>query len=408
VIGTRLVKQISVSFNLCLIEIWSNKLRTVITSFGIFLGVTSYLVNVAFLRGIDLDIKTNLEQIGGLNIITIKKKKASTDDEKIQFNNSNGLKLSDIEEIATSLPYIKSTLPIIDIPWEIAKAAGKNRYVKPFAVSQSYLNAYNYEVQEGRPFTNTDYTKNLSVCLIGIRIVKELFPNDLSAVGKTITLLNHTFTIVGIIKTDDQFSYKAIQFLFPYSLYTSRFGVKDGTMEEIAVELKKSDYAEKARIDFTRLLKQKHRGIEDFEVESNGTKIQEMRAASTGIKVLLTSISVITLLIGGISIMNIMFAALGDRIREIGVRKALGARRSDIFMQFIIEAIMVSFVGGLPGLFIGGCVVFFPPGVFPYTPTLSFVDYGLAVVFTLVSGIISGMSPAIRASAMQPVEALRY
>jgi putative ABC transport system permease protein len=408
VIGTRLVNQISVSFKLCLIEIWSNKLRTVITSFGIFLGVTSYLVNVAFIRGIDLDIKTNLEQIGGLNIITIKKKKASTDDEKIQFNNSNGLKLSDIEEIATSLPYIKSTLPIIDIPWEMAKAEGKNTYAKPFAVSQSYLNAYNYEVQEGCQFTNTDYTKILSVCLIGIRIVKELFPNELSAVGKTITLLNHTFTIVGIIKTDDQFSYKAIQFIFPYSLYTSRFGVKDGTMEEIAVELKKSDFAEKARIDFTRLLKQKHRGIEDFEVESNGAKIQEMRAASTGIKVLLTSISVITLLIGGISIMNIMFAALGDRIREIGVRKALGARRSDIFMQFIIEAIMVSFVGGLPGLFIGGCVVFFPPGVFPYTPTLSFVDYGLAVVFTLVSGLISGMSPAIRASAMQPVEALRY
>jgi putative ABC transport system permease protein len=343
-----------------------------------------------------------------LNIITIKKKNASTDTEKLLFNNSSGLKLSEIEEISTSLPYIKSTLPIIDIPWEMAKVAGKNTYVKPFAISQSYLRAYNYKVQEGRPFINTDYTEKLSVCLIGIRIVKELFPTDLSAIGKTITLLNHTFTIVGIIETYDQFSYKAIQFLFPYSLYTSRFGPKDDFLDEIAVELNTTDFAEKACIDFTRLLKQKHRGIEDFEVESNQTKIQEMRSASTGIKVLLTSISVITLLIGGISIMNIMFAAIGDRIREIGVRKALGARRSDIFMQFIIEAIMVSFVGGLPGLLIGGCVVFFPPGVFPYTPTLSFVDYGLAVVFTLVSGIISGMSPAFRASTMQPVEALRF
>jgi putative ABC transport system permease protein len=408
VIGTRAIKQVSVSCKLCLIEIWSNKLRTIITSFGIFLGVTSYLVNVAFLRGIDLNIKTNLEEIGGLNIITVKKKSSSTEEEKVQFNNSNGLKLSEIEEISSTLPYVKNTLPKVDLPWEMAKAAGKSTYTKPFAVSKSFTSAYNYKTQQGRLFTNNDFTQKLSVCLIGIRIIEELFPTDSSVIGKTITLFNHSFTIIGVIKTDDKFSDKASQFLFPYSLFTYRFGAKDAPMEAIAIELKNSDYAEKAHADFTRFLKQRHRGIEDFEIETNVSKIAEMRSASTGIKVLFICVSTITLLIGGISIMNIMFAALGDRIREIGVRKALGARRSDIFMQFIVEAITVSFVGGIPGLLIGGCIVFFPEGVFPYTPSLSFFDFALAVVFIFVSGIISGMSPAIRASTMQPVEALRY
>jgi putative ABC transport system permease protein len=383
-------------------------MRTVITSFGIFLGVVSYLVNVAFLRGIEEDIKKNMEEIGGLSILTIKKKTASTDEEKTTLSSSQGIQLSEIDTIAKQLSYIKSTLPKADLEWEMIKANGKNTYTKPIAASSEYLEAFNYEVEKGRIFTSNDYNTTINVCLIGKRIVESLFEKDYNCIGKKVSIFNQAFTIIGIIKTEDSYSWKSIQFIFPYSLYTYRFGQKTKYVDEISVELVSSDFAEKAIIDITRILKQIHRGIEDFEIEANLTKLNELKAASSGIKILLSVISIITLCIGGISIMNIMFAALGDRIREIGIRKAMGARRVDLFFQFIIEAIIVSLVGGIPGIVLGSSILFFPKGFFPYVPILTIQDFIVALCFTMMCGIVAGFTPALRAANMQPVEALRY
>ncbi len=404
----RFVQQFKVSITLCLLELWSNRMRTVITSFGIFLGAVSYLVNVAFIRGIDEDMKRNMEEIGGLSIVTIKKKTASTEKEKITFSTSQGIQLSEIDTIAKKLTYIKSTLPKADLEWEMIKANGKYTYTKPIAASREYLDAFNYEVEKGRTFTSNDYSSTLNICLIGKRIVETLFGNDSNCIGKKVTIFNKTFTIAGIIKTDDSGSWKSIQFIFPYSLYTYRFGQKNKGIDEISVKLISSDFAEKAITDITRMLKQMHRGILDFEIEANLTKVDELRAASSGIKILLSVISMITLCIGGISIMNIMFAALGDRIREIGIRKAMGARRVDLFLQFIIEAIIVSLVGGIPGILLGSSVLFFPKGIFPYLPILTVQDFIVALCFTMICGIVAGFTPAFRAATMQPVEALRY
>lgn len=404
----RFVQQIKISIKLCLLELWSNKMRTVITSLGIFLGAVSYLVNVAFLRGIEEDIKNNMEEIGGLSILTIKKKTASTDEEKVMLSSSQGIQLSEIDTIAKQLSYIKSTLPKADLEWEMIKANGKNTYTKPIAASSEYLEAFNYEVEKGRTFTSNDYSSTINVCLIGKRIVESLFEKEDNCIGKKVTIFNQTFTIIGIIKTEDSYSWKSIQFIFPYSLYSYRFGQKTKYGDEISVELVSSDYAEKALVDIKRILKQIHRGIEDFEIEANLTKLEELRSASSGIKILLSVISIITLCIGGISIMNIMFAALGDRIREIGIRKAIGARRGDLFFQFIIEAIIVSLVGGIPGIVLGSSILFFPKGFFPYVPILTVQDFIIALCFTIICGIIAGFTPALRAANMQPVEALRY
>jgi ABC-type antimicrobial peptide transport system permease subunit len=151
-----------------------------------------------------------------------------------------------------------------------------------------------------------------------------------------------------------------------------------------------------------------HRGIEDFEVEINLDKIKEMQTAALGMKAVLWSIAVISLLVGGISIMNIMFATIGDRIREIGIRKALGARDDDIFAQFLIEAVTVCFLGSIPGMLLGASITLMPEGIFPFDPTLTGTDYTVAVVFTLVAGILSGLFPALRAAKLLPVDALRF
>jgi len=404
----RFVQQFKVSITLCLLELWSNRMRTVITSFGIFLGAVSYLVNVAFLRDIDDEMKRNMEEIGGLSILTIKKKAASTEEEKITFSASQGIQLSEIDTIAKKLTYIESTLPKIDLQWEMVKANGKYTYTKPIAASSEYLDAFNYKVEKGRTFTSNDFSSSINICLIGKKIVETLFGDDSNCIGKKVTIFSKEFTIVGIIETEDINSWKSIRFVFPYSLYIYRFGQKNKEIDEVSVKLVSSDFAEKAINDITRMLKQMHRGIMDFEIEANLTKLDELRAASSGIKILLSVISIITLCIGGISIMNIMFAALGDRIREIGIRKAMGAHRVDLFLQFIIEAIIVSLVGGVPGILLGSSILFFPKGIFPYIPILTAQDFVVALCFTMICGIVAGFTPALRAANMQPVEALRY
>ncbi len=322
--------------------------------------------------------------------------------------NLHAIQLKEIEEISKLLPYTYALLPKKEIEWSMAKANGKNTWTKPIAVSQDYLRVYNYEVERGHPFTLDEHIKKQNVCLIGSEIANKLFSDNNTVIGKSILILGQSFTIIGIIKTDFKNELKAYQILFPYSFYIYKVNTNNNNVDEIAVELKSSDYVDKAQIEFANLLKQKHRGIENFTIESNQSQISEQRSASVGIKVLAGIISVCMLLMGGISIMNIMFAAIGDRIREIGIRKALGAKKTDIFLQFAIESIVVSFVGGIPGLFLGASVVLFPKGIFPYKPYLSSMDFIIAIAFTITIGLLSGLSPALRAAKMLPVNALRF
>ncbi|MBD3316562.1 MAG: FtsX-like permease family protein, partial [Chitinivibrionales bacterium] len=176
----------------------------------------------------------------------------------------------------------------------------------------------------------------------------------------------------------------------------------------VAVLLESVDYVDRAKRDLHTAVKIDHRGVEDFKIDASYDKIKEMEAASRGMKVILWSIAAISLIVGGVSIANIMFATIGDRIREIGVRKALGARSHDLFVQFMIESVLVCLVGGAPGMLLGGLVTLAPKETFPIVPALTIGDYAAALGFTVAAGLSSGLFPALRAATMQPVEALRY
>jgi ABC-type antimicrobial peptide transport system permease subunit len=246
------------------------------------------------------------------------------------------------------------------------------------------------------------------VCVIGKRIAGRLFGDYESVVGKSVTINKVSFRIIGEIETGDRFSWRGWQVFLPYEFYKKKFMSSQTNPEQFEIELTNSSFEQEARTVFTSKLLELHRGVEDFLVESNANKIQEMKAASAGMQVILVSIAIITLFVGGISIMNIMFAALGDRIREIGVRKALGAHNLDILLQFIIESIFLCLVGGIPGLVLGTSVTLFPKGIFPFNPQLLTMDYIVAITFIIVTGIGSGLAPAFKAASQQPADALRY
>lgn len=406
--STRLKTIFLVNLKLCILEIYTNRTRTIITTLGIFLGVAALLANLAFVRGMDDDLKENMERIGGLNIITVRTVEPVTREEKLKFQFSPGLSVAEAEDLVRDVPYLKAVLQSKDLSWNRMTAKGKRSWGKLIAISREYLDAYNYSVSRGRDFTEEDIMKRRPVCIIGKRLSKRLFGEGVNPIGETLLIRNIPLTVIGIIHTENVRNERASECLFPFSVYAQRFSNAGRHLSEISLLLTDSDYVKQAQRELTHKYLAKHRGVKDFEIEASIDKLKEMEMAAKGMKIILWSIAAISLIVGGISIMNIMFATIGDRIREIGIRKALGAQRHDIFTQFMIEAILVCFVGGIPGMILGALVTVVPPGFFPYIPRLAVLDYSIAFGFTVFAGIFSGLFPALRAANMQPVEALHY
>lgn len=407
VLSSRVKTILSVNLAVCIRELSSNRARSMITSLGIFLGVASLLINLAFIRAMDDDLKDNMERIGGLDIISINKIEAITPKEKLLFKNSGGLTPQDARYCVDEIPEVKSYIEYKNLRWSRVSSEGEQSWAKIVAVTPSYLSAYNYKWDDGRTFNNYDFKQRRQVCIIGKRLSGRLFGKGVNPVGKTIVVRKYPLKIIGTIFSESVQNNRAMEILFPFSLYTSKFG-NPRFMNSINLQLTHSMHSSKAITSIRNALKGRHRGVEDFAVEANTDKIAEMKAAAVGMKVLLWTIASISLLVGSISIMNIMFATIGNRIKEIGIRKALGAQRRDIFMQFIVESIIVCFLGGIPGVIVGSSFTLIPAGIFPFNPRLASIDYGVAVGFIIFAGFCAGIFPALKAASMEPVDALRY
>jgi ABC-type antimicrobial peptide transport system permease subunit len=403
----RVQNLLAINVRLCFNEILTNRSRTIITTLGIFLGVASLLINLAFVRAMDADVKLNMEKIGGLNLVTLKALEAITREEKMQFQHSPGLTMDEADELVRKYPYVTAVIRQKDMRHARIFFQGKRGHSRLNAAGTEYQKAYDYRIERGRWFTREEMTRRREVCVIGPRIRERVF-EDVDPIGKKLVIRSIPFEVVGIIATKSRYDRRSRQCIIPYSVYLARFAPPGEKYEEIILQLKNSDYARQAKRELTWELKARHRGIKDFEVELNTDKIREMEVASYGLKIVLWSIAIISMLVGSISIMNIMFATIGDRIREIGIRKALGARREDVFAQFITEAVLVCFVGSIPGMLCGASITLVPKGVFPFDPTLLVTDYIIAVAFALMAGFVSGLFPALKAADMEPVEALRY
>ncbi|MBN1575012.1 MAG: ABC transporter permease [Chitinispirillaceae bacterium] len=403
----RFAEMLLVNFRLCILEISSAAGRTAITSLGLFLGVASLLTNLAFVRGLDDDLRANMEQIGGLNIVTVRAIDPKTPQERREFQRSPGLSFAAAETATHGLSYVKSVIRSRELGWQHFSGLGNHAWGYLIAVDPSYFPLFNYEIDQGRFLTDDDLRKRNDVCLVGERLAQRL---SLGAdpIGKRITVRSIPLTVVGILTSGSVRSRRDSECCIPFSIYASRFENADKHLESVSIALTASDHVERARTELLQRFTAEHRGVKDFDIETSADKIREMRSTSMALKLVLWCIAAITLLVGGISIMNIMFATIGDRIREIGIRKSLGARRYDVFTQFMLEAVLVCFFGGIPGMAVGTAIVFMPPGIFPYLPRLTPLDFTIAFGFTLTAGLLSGLFPALRAANMQPVEALRY
>ena len=405
----RVLALLAVNLRLCLLEIFSNRTRSAISSLGIFLGTASLLVNIAFIRAMKDNVNREMERMGGVTILTVNEKQPDDDDERLSFRRSPGLQRAEADALAARVPQVQVLLPQNEVGWRHVNGGTRESHGHVMAVGPNHLAVYDYAVRSGSSISVEQYQRRERVCLLGPELATQLFGSEQAALGSSVTIMERlSLRVVGILEARDRFDWRSREVLFPFSVWQTTFAPVSGRTSQLVLKVADVEQVEPARRAITAALREMHRGVEDFTVDTNADKMQDMQQASLGIRVVLAAIAFISLCVGSVSIMNTMFGTIGDRIREIGLRKALGARRRDLFAQFLIEAVLLSAVGGVPGILVGSTFTMLPKGTFPFEPAITVLDYTGTVLFVVVAGLSSGLFPALKAANMEPVEALRY
>ncbi len=406
----------------------ANPMRTALTTLGILIGVAAVIILVAVGNGSSAAVKESLSRLGS-NTLTVQASQGGTGGRRGGFFGGGGgppgvnsgtqtrtaqLTLDDAYAIAdvSQAPHVLRVAPRVAASSVTATYEGATHSVESFVgTTPSYLTIDDDTVRSGQPFTDADYTDRRRVALIGSTVAEDLVGgNGLSAVGKTVQFNGIEFTVVGIL-TDKGSTGPQDQddrVLAPLTAVQDTL-TGYGSLSAISVQAKDAESVSTAQAEVEDILNSRHHvtsSTADYSIQNPTSLLTAVTSTSQTFTVLLASVAAISLLVGGIGVMNIMLVTVTERTREIGIRKAIGARRSDIVGQFLLEAVLLSLFGGVVGVLVGLVgsrfeIVGVQPVVSVYSVLLAF---GVAVAI----GLFFGLYPANRAAALRPIEALRY
>lgn len=398
------------AFKVSFRAIKSNKIRSVLTTLGIIIGVAAVITLVALTQGAKQIIEEQLTNLGGNSLIVNSGRRAGTGAVS-RSNIKNPLTAEDADAIR-NLGIVTHTSPTIDTATRVVSGS-QSWFTTLVGVSPdfTYINAWYPE--QGNFFNQKDVLSAARVCVIGKTVANKLFGYQ-NPIGETLRVYNNSFKVIGVMtpigltpigKDQDDVIF------MPYTTLQKRImGITH--VENIAVSVKSSKDVPLAQAEITRLLRQRHRiepdMVDDFYVKTQLTIIDRIFTISKIMTILLASIASISLIVGGIGIMNIMLVSVRERTREIGIRMAVGAKQSDILIQFLIEAVLISITGGLIGIIVGIAGSKVSSSFTGWPAVISFVSILAAFGFAAIVGIFFGIYPARKASKLDPIEALRY
>ncbi len=391
----------------------ANKLRSGLTMLGIIIGVAAVIAMVSIGEGAKQAITKRIESMGS-NLLMVRPQRE--EDKKMEVTGSSpGLTNEDGIAILKECPSVQNVACEVTLKAQ-AKYQNKDWDTSITGTTPFYEEVKNFRVEEGRFISQEDVDEWKKICVLGKTVVRELFGSE-TPTGKTIKLRNERFTCIGVMEAKGQTGWRDEDdvLFIPQTTAQKRF-TGDTKVTGLLVQTKGSGVAESAISEVEAVLTKRHKNVIDFEVRSQAEMLKTMQEATQTFKLLLGGIAAISLLVGGIGIMNIMLVSVTERTREIGLRKSVGAKRRDILVQFLIESVVISMAGGIVGIISGiglGVVVskLMSKAMAGGTPMSSVVSPGsviLAFFFSVAIGIFFGMYPANKASKLDPVEALRY
>lgn len=395
--------------NLATRSLWRNKTRSALTMLGIIIGVSAVILLVSIGQGLQNYITGQFESLG-TNLVLVVPGKVGTGD-NVSFGQGppnfagSKLTLKQTDDISRLGGAIESAAASIELPASISHGPN-SKYTTVAGVSANYAKIRNLEVSEGRIINPVDVNLSRNVAVLGKGIEEDLF-GQTNAVGKEVNIGSTKYTVIGILSEiggGASIGFDINNFVaIPVTASQKTFG--NNNVQAITIKAKSKDLIPQAILEAKNYLS-KQLNEDDFSVVDQSSLVQTINQILGVLTVALGGIAAISLLVGGVGIMNIMLVSVTERTREIGLRKAVGAKPSDILNQFLVEAVVLSVAGGSIGILIGAAGALAMRSFI--ATSVSFWSVLLAFGVSAAVGIIFGVAPALRASRLNPIDALRY
>jgi putative ABC transport system permease protein len=436
----------------------TNKIRSLLTALGIIFGVAAVIAMLAIGNGAQQEILDQIKLVGVNNIVIkpiVEQKEEKVEEEtggrKDKKKFSPGLTTRDVESIVATIPGLNKISPEISLDTYVIRN-GFRRSAKLVGVDPSYFEIYNFRLTDGQPFSEEQRKVGAPVCIVGYGIKSKFFPIE-NPIGKSIKVGQHWLTIIGVLeerkvsansisklgirdfnmdvyapletmliryRDRDKITREALQLAAQRSRGNSNNNNQNQTPEQeqerknyhqldrLVIQVDETDKLEPIAEILQRMLQRKHYEVIDYEIEIPELLLKQQQRTNDIFNYVLGAIAGISLLVGGIGIMNIMLASVLERIKEIGLRLSIGAQKSDIIQQFLFEAMMISVSGGLIGVVLGVSMAYIVSGVAGIQTIVSFSSIILSFGVAASVGLIFGIAPARKAANQDPIASLRY
>ena len=399
-------------FRIALKALGNNKFRGFLTMLGIIIGVGSVITMLAIGQGSKKSIQAEISEMGS-NMIMIHPGEDMRGGVRLSADDMQTLKVKDFEDIRKECDHVSLVSPSVNSSGQAVYGAN-NTPTSVYGVNEEFLDIRGYKVQDGDIFSEQDIKTAAKVCLVGKTVIDQLFTNGENPVGKVIRFGSIPFRIVGVLESKGYNSMGMDQdnlIITPYTTVMKRI-LAVTYLQEIVCSALSEEYTDEAISEITDVLRRNHKLKEtdddDFNIRSQQELSSMMTSTSDMMSTLLAAVAGISLLVGGIGIMNIMYVSVTERTKEIGLRMSIGAKGRDILAQFLIEATLISITGGLLGVILGVAASYIVKAVLSYPILIQPWSIVVSFLVCTIIGIFFGWYPARKASNLDPIEAIRY
>lgn len=399
-------------FRIALKALGNNKFRGFLTMLGIIIGVGSVITMLAIGQGSKKSIQAEISEMGS-NMIMIHPGEGMRGGVRLSADDMQTLKVKDFEDIRQECGHVSLVSPSVNSTGQAVYGAN-NTPTSVYGVNEEFLDIRGYKVQDGDIFSEQDIKTAAKVCLVGKTVIDQLFTNGENPVGKVIRFGSIPFRIVGVLESKGYNSMGMDQdnlIITPYTTVMKRI-LAVTYLQEIVCSALSEEYTDEAISEITDVLRRNHKLKEadddDFNIRSQQELSTMMTSTSDMMSTLLAAVAGISLLVGGIGIMNIMYVSVTERTKEIGLRMSIGAKGRDILAQFLIEATLISITGGLLGVILGVAASYIVKAVLSYPILIQPWSIVVSFLVCTIIGIFFGWYPARKASNLDPIEAIRY
>jgi putative ABC transport system permease protein len=392
-------------------SIFKSRMRSLLTALGIIIGVAAVVVMVAIGDGAQIQVEKQISALGS-NLIVVFPGSSTTGGVSMGAGSINRFTMEDVNKIQDEATAIKAVTPIVRTGGQVIGGVG-NWSTQVQGVATNYLQVRDWPLASGDFFTDKDMISRAKVAVLGQTVANQLFPNE-DPVGQQIRIRNVPFKVIGVLIAKGQSAMGTDQddiIIAPATTVLDRL-VGGIYISYIMASANSTDEIDEAQDELTTIMREAHHLYpgqdNDFTVRNQAELTQAATQTSKILTILLASVAGVSLIVGGIGIMNIMLVSVTERTREIGIRLSVGARTSDVLIQFLTEAIVLSLAGGLTGVLLSIAVVFILNN---YTGMMAIISpeiIFIAVTFSGIIGIFFGFYPARKAANLNPIDALRY